>query len=456
MGGGGQNTVTTQELAPEQRQLLEGVIPIAENFLQNPPQQYQGTGIVGFNPLQRQAQRMTLNAAGNIGQTVNRAQRGLLNTTQGFGQLANQAENQAGNVFQRLQQPSQLANQGARGTQQSINQMVRQGNNQTAAGLGYLTDPSMLNPDNNAYLQQATQAAIRPALQNFQNVILPSIGNEAITAGGYGGTRQQIAEGLAAQGLGQNIADISANMYSNAYGQGLNAMNQGLSTAVNQQGQNMNAQLGAGGLTQQAANTIMQGRLGGMNAQNAYNQTAQGALGAQMQGYQAMPQLAQQSLLPAQLTSMVGEQQQALEQARLNETIQRFVNNQMLPFAAAQDVAALAFGIPAGQTTSHTSGGSAGVLPMIQGGLGIASMLPALFALSDRRLKTNVRVVGKLSDGLNVYSFGYVYAPNADCLGLMADEVAEVYPEAVALSDSGFFAVNYSAVPTWSESCFRS
>src|SRR5262245_60861256 len=73
MGGGGTSkTTVTNEMSPEQRQLLSGVLPIAQGYLANPPKQYPGTGIVGFQPNQLMAQQMTVDAANRMAPTLGR------------------------------------------------------------------------------------------------------------------------------------------------------------------------------------------------------------------------------------------------------------------------------------------------------------------------------------------------------------------------------------------------
>jgi hypothetical protein len=66
---------------------------------------------------------------------------------------------------------------------------------------------------------------------------------------------------------------------------------------------------------------------------------------------------------------------------------------------------------------------------------------------SDRRLKQNIVHVCVLGNGLNLYLFDYI---NPSCavelgrqLGVMADEVANVMPEAVSTSPAGFKMVDY-------------
>lgn len=68
----------------------------------------------------------------------------------------------------------------------------------------------------------------------------------------------------------------------------------------------------------------------------------------------------------------------------------------------------------------------------------------ALGKFSDRRLKTDVRLIGVRDDGLGVYSYRYVWGGPTQ-VGVMADEVRGVYPHAVARI-GGYDAVDYAAL----------
>ena len=85
-----------------------------------------------------------------------------------------------------------------------------------------------------------------------------------------------------------------------------------------------------------------------------------------------------------------------------------------------------------------TGAGAAGA-----GGLGsaAASALP-LAASSDRRLKRDVSRIGTLENGLPVYFFRYRWSEDMH-IGLMADEVEQVHPEAVVEGPLGYRLVNY-------------
>lgn len=75
--------------------------------------------------------------------------------------------------------------------------------------------------------------------------------------------------------------------------------------------------------------------------------------------------------------------------------------------------------------------------------LGAAVSVGASKLMSDRRLKTDIRAVGKLDNGLTVYRYRYK-AGGPVHIGVMADEVAKVRPEAyVKGAAGGFDAVDY-------------
>jgi len=89
---------------------------------------------------------------------------------------------------------------------------------------------------------------------------------------------------------------------------------------------------------------------------------------------------------------------------------------------------------------------SSGVGSIIGAGIGLASM-----AFSDKRLKENLKPVGKTKDGQTIYEFNYKGDP-VKMRGLIAQEVEKKHPEAVRTHPSGYKMVNYDkAVPHMSE-----
>lgn len=92
----------------------------------------------------------------------------------------------------------------------------------------------------------------------------------------------------------------------------------------------------------------------------------------------------------------------------------------------------------AGQQQTSTSRSKPGIGGFLgQVGAGIAS--------SDERLKTDITPVGKNPDGLTVYQYRYKGEPGV-YIGVMAQEVAELKPEALGPVVNGYMTVNYDKV----------
>jgi hypothetical protein len=85
-------------------------------------------------------------------------------------------------------------------------------------------------------------------------------------------------------------------------------------------------------------------------------------------------------------------------------------------------------------------GSAKGGLGDLAGALGSA----AITKYSDRRLKTNIKKVGQLANGLFIYIFDYIWGGPQE-IGVMSDEVREIMPHAVS-TRNGFDVVDYSEV----------
>lgn len=74
-----------------------------------------------------------------------------------------------------------------------------------------------LDLNNNPYFGAAAEGAIRPVQQKYQQEIIPQINSNAIQLGAYGGGRQGLALGSAAEGFTRAAGDITGQMALNAY-----------------------------------------------------------------------------------------------------------------------------------------------------------------------------------------------------------------------------------------------
>ena len=104
--------------------------------------------------------------------------------------------------------------------------------------------------------------------------------------------------------------------------------------------------------------------------------------------------------------------------------------------------------------TSQTSAFNAGLNAqgeMIGGLVGAggklgAAALPFMMG-SDRRLKENIKVVGRDErTALPLYEFEYIGGTGKRFIGVMADEVEKKFPEMVVMRPDGYKAVNYAGL----------
>jgi hypothetical protein len=251
--------------------------------------------------------------------------------------------------------------------------------------------------------------------------------NELNTLGTFGNQAQLAGAGLYNQAVSQNFGQgVTANQLQNQaiaqnFGQGVTA-DQLYNSAV---GQNFNQALAA----QQANNAAQQQQYG----QNlGYAQFGNQA--AQFNNQATQQSLAQQSALRAQplneILGLMGGSQIQLPQ------FQGYQGAQVAPaptFAGtqAQGQADMSrYGIQQAGNNATTQG--------LFSALGTAAMFAPKF--SDRRLKSNIVQVGTHPLGIGIYEYD-IFGKRE--LGVMADEVATVMPDAIVPHESGYMMVNY-------------
>lgn len=159
----------------------------------------------------------------------------------------------------------------------------------------------------NPYLSQQADAITSQANNNLMNYQLPGINSGAIAAGGFGGSRQGVAQGLAIGQTNQGITNSLAGLYSNAYeGDQNRATQQSMQQAqldTQRYGMDQNYNLGLGGLG-------LQDKVAGYNHMNTNrsldlsqyglgaNLAGQGNLGLSNQGQQLWQNGQQQQQAP--------------------------------------------------------------------------------------------------------------------------------------------------------------
>lgn len=150
---------------------------------------------------------------------------------------------QAGNVGQAYQsifgqQPQEVGAPTTQGGQANV-----------APALGQLLQGG---GGTNPFLESLVQGAIQGQVNNFQRNIIPGIRTEAQGAGQVGGTRQGVAEGIAAGDLLNQERLLRENIYGNAFGQQAGLQGQAVSDVLRAQAGDQGAALQAAGLSNQA------------------------------------------------------------------------------------------------------------------------------------------------------------------------------------------------------------
>jgi spore germination cell wall hydrolase CwlJ-like protein len=104
---------------------------------------------------------------------------------------------------------------------------------------------------------------------------------------------------------------------------------------------------------------------------------------------------------------------------------------------------ALGAGAAAAGTEALAAGVGLEALGATAAGIGasVAEFLPLLFAFSDKRMKTDIKAIGKTFDGQTIHRYKYKGDPKTQ-IGLIAQEVEEAHPNAVGLA-GGMKTVNY-------------
>lgn len=286
-------------------------------------------------------------------------------------------------------------------------------NNQQTALASQLTQGQIANPafaetqriamggdvGNNPWLNRQFDQAAGRITDNFKNAVVPGMDTQFAQSGRLGSGAYAALRNNAEKQLGQTLSDTATSMYGNAYANDMAAKNAALTQLA--------------GLGQQD----VQNRLAGAGLYNAG--TANATAGVSQGGNV-------QNLRYDDLNRLYGG---ATQQA------QGFWNQM-------GQGANLMNSLQGGQAY----GGSQGVdgkSQALQLGLSAAS----LWAMSDRRLKQNVERVGALPSGLPLYTYRYVWdPPEVWRVGVMAQEAAEIVPDAVAVGPAGYLMVDYARV----------
>lgn len=284
--------------------------------------------------------------------------------------------------------------------------------------------------------------AMLTATQTARDVTLPGLEQRAATSGNTNSSRTGIAQGLVERGLAQQATDLGATLRSGAF-------KDGLSLAQTQRAgnntQNLAALTSEGALGNSASATGFSGLNGSLDGLiKSLGLSATGGAGLQsgnqadltnqLQQYQA--QTNQGSTALDNLMKIIGSQSWGQSSTGTNSGTTTGSNVQ----TGTQNGTSAMTGSTTG--TGHSVEESTpSAMSIIGGLLGFAGQGKSLF--SDTRLKSNVKLVGQLHNGLGVYSYYYTDDPfKRTHIGVLAQEVEQHRPEAVG-ETLGFKTVDY-------------
>lgn len=222
------------------------------------------------------------------------------------------------------------------------------------------------------------------------------ISSQATLAGAYGDARHGVEESMQRSDENRNTGELTSKAYSDAYDRALAQANK-----IREQG--------AG--------------LSGLYQQQGAGETTRGSTFTQlMAGLADKNRAVAQSKLDAAKEAMYEKSDRPLNQyAGLNTLLSN------VPHNITKDEH---------KETESPDNSGLGVLGTI---LGVGLKL-----FSDERLKTEIVRVGELDNGLPVYKYRYITGGPTQ-IGLMAQDVELLHPEAVGLHSNGFKMVDYAA-----------
>lgn len=176
---------------------------------------------------------------------------------------------------------------------------------------------------------------------------------------------------------------------------------------------------------------------------NAYNRAMNNLQQTQNDSYN---QAAYQSVLSGQ-NAFSNSLNDSMSAANFGNTAQQNYINQIMSLLqgsySGYDKAMDIYGIQNGIDRRSQAASEANANEQMQAGLNAAMAAAQIGAMfSDVRLKENIVPVGQLYNGLTVYCFNF-RGSSVPQLGLLAQEVAEVRPEAVYADENGYLLLRY-------------
>lgn len=326
----------------------------------------------------------------------------MAGAAQGGAQPAGQTAGQP-NVFQQAQMGQTGAMMG------------------TAAGMGY--QPAQVQAgqigqtDLTPYFNPFEQTVVQQSLGDIEQarqMQANQLASQAQRAGAFGGSRSAILESQANEAAMQQAARTAANLRLGGFQQAQQMAGQDIANTMRADLANQSA-----GLTGAGQRLAAAGQLGNLSQQ---------AFG--------MGRNLQQDLMQQ------GNVQQMLNQQIFDRAREQFQGYTSFPERSLGYLASALGASPVPQTQTTTR--DLGLMDYLTAGAQIGGAIAA----SDRRLKSDIKKVGSLPSGQNVYSWTWNdkasdLGLSGESMGVMADETD---PSMVITGADGYRRVNYGAL----------
>ena len=289
----------------------------------------------------------------------------------------------------------------------------------------------------NPFLDQTYKKAADMVGESFRENVVPGLDKSFWSQGRLGSNSYANARNDAEKTLGRNLSELAVDVYGGAY----NADKNRQAAALSQYGN-----LGEAGIQTQLAGTNLVSNLGQQDVANRVtgaNLYGSGT-GNLFSGVSALPGM--ETLRYSDLDRLfgVGTTQQDAPWKRIDQATTQLGK---LPYGTTTSTSAqmnpltqgigLATGIGAIGSASGI-GQTFSALSNLMGPAGIAMY-------SDKYLKENLERVGTTEAGIPVYRYNYLW-DDTPRVGVLAQDVAPVIPEAVTSTPSGWLAVDYGKV----------
>lgn len=406
---------------PDANRFLAGGGPDAANFM-------AGAGPRAANFMAVNAPSAANFTAGNAPDAANFTAANRLDTSNVAAMPINAGMSAQNAIMARLE--PQIARNRVSTETQLINQGLRPGSE------AYNNAATLLGQQEN---DQRTQAVLQGLgldmsanAQGYgQALTSGTFGNQAQAQNfGQGITAQNLTNQAMAQNFGQRLAEQGATNQAQAQNFGQGNVEQGIFNAA--QAQNFGQGTTAQNTRNQAA---------GQNYTQNYNTMALNNAAQQQQFAQNTQRAAFENQARQQaLAEAIQQRQMPLNEISALMSGSQLANPQFQSYTGANIAAAPIANAMQNAYAGQQNAYNQNVASQNANTAGLFSLGSAAIGLSDRRLKTNIKRIGTHKLGVGIYEYDIMGKHD---VGVMAQEVINVLPEAIHIHPSGYMMVDY-------------